>query len=227
MWVPWVPRPNDRLLDYPGRAWMLEVVGRLKDGVSLEQARARMGQIHATLQTQYPTFLNERAIITTSLADALIGSVRPWMLLLLTAVGVLLLITVRERRQSAARAFDRASARWRDPYRARRDTRAPRSRDALRERGALDGRDDGGRAHRHLGRRARQGQPPCRHSARDGDCDRPARAPDRRRRRHRDDDADWSSCRRFALRAAISRRSLARPHARKPVPPRAGAPRSL
>ena len=93
MWVPWVPRPNDRLPDFPGRAWMLEVVGRLKDGVTLDQARARMGQIHATLQTQYPTFLTERAIVTTSLADALIGSVRPWMLLLLTAVGLLLLIT--------------------------------------------------------------------------------------------------------------------------------------
>ena len=93
MWVPWVPRPNDRLPDFPGRAWMLEVVGRLKDGVTLDQARTRMGQIHATLQTQSPTFLTERAIVTTSLADALIGSVRPWMLLLLTAVGVLLLIT--------------------------------------------------------------------------------------------------------------------------------------
>jgi predicted permease len=93
MWVPWVPRPNDRLLDYPGRAWTLEVVGRLKDGVTLDQARARLEQIHATLQTQSPTFLAERAIVTTSLADALVGSVRPWMLLLLTAVGLLLLIT--------------------------------------------------------------------------------------------------------------------------------------
>ncbi|HKW01432.1 MAG TPA: ABC transporter permease [Vicinamibacterales bacterium] len=93
MWVPWVPRPNDRLPEYPGRSWMLEVVGRIKDGVTFDQARAQLQQIYTTLQTEDARFLGERTIVTTSLADALVGSVRPWMLLLLTAVGVLLLIT--------------------------------------------------------------------------------------------------------------------------------------
>jgi putative ABC transport system permease protein len=73
-------------------AIFLEVIGRLKPGVSIEQAQADMGGIMGRLQQAYP---NPNAGIGIRLAGAreeLVGDLRPTLLVLLGAVGCVLLI---------------------------------------------------------------------------------------------------------------------------------------
>ncbi|MGH9937148.1 MAG: ABC transporter permease, partial [Blastocatellia bacterium] len=70
----------------------LKVVGRVKPGVTLEQATAEMTAIQAGLQREYPkTYANSNVIIRR-LQDHFAGSVRPALYLLLVAVGFVLLI---------------------------------------------------------------------------------------------------------------------------------------
>ena len=73
-------------------AIFLEVLGRLKPGMSLGQAQADMGAIMGRLQQEYP---NPNAGIGIRLAGAqeeLVGDLRPTLLVLLGAVGFVLLI---------------------------------------------------------------------------------------------------------------------------------------
>jgi predicted permease len=74
------------------RSFALQVVGRLKPGVSLDTARARMEQIHQGLAAQFPAWFPNRGIEVTDLRESLIGEARSWMLLLIGAVGFLLLL---------------------------------------------------------------------------------------------------------------------------------------
>ena len=69
-----------------------EVMGRLRPGTSLEQARADMGTVAARLSAQYPD-TNERVKTRLMpLRDHYVGDIRPLLLLLLGACGLLLLI---------------------------------------------------------------------------------------------------------------------------------------
>ena len=68
------------------------IVGRLKSGVTLAQARADMESIAQNLAAIYPQADKGLGITLVPLKEDLIGSVRPWLLLLLGAVGFLLLI---------------------------------------------------------------------------------------------------------------------------------------
>jgi len=96
----------------PGRSYFLNVVARLKPGVSLEQARARMEQITAGLATAHPTWFTDRGIATVTLHDYIVGAnVKSWMLMLLGAVGFVLLIACVN---VANLMLARASARSRD-----------------------------------------------------------------------------------------------------------------
>jgi putative ABC transport system permease protein len=58
----------------------LDVVARLKDGVSLEQAQAEMEGIAARLEQQYPVNTGRGANIFP-LHDEVVGAVRPALLL--------------------------------------------------------------------------------------------------------------------------------------------------
>jgi putative ABC transport system permease protein len=74
------------------RIQSLDVVGRLKNGVTIEQARARIDQITSPLLTQYPDWFAGATIAVRPLRDSIIGSTRRWMLMLLGAVALVLLI---------------------------------------------------------------------------------------------------------------------------------------
>lgn len=70
----------------------IRVIGRLKDGVSLEQAQTEFSSIAADLDRQYP-ILNEGELITVNSAlEDLVGQIRPALAVLLGAVGFVLLI---------------------------------------------------------------------------------------------------------------------------------------
>ncbi len=74
-------------------AHLLQVVARLKPGVGLAQAQADMGRINANLKAQYPetnTHFGGARVVPE--LDLLVGNVKPALLVLFVAVGLVLLI---------------------------------------------------------------------------------------------------------------------------------------
>jgi len=70
-----------------------QVIGRLRDGVTLAQARADVGAIASRIVAQYGTGeYSMRGVAISSLQDSLTGSVRPALLILMGAAGFLLLV---------------------------------------------------------------------------------------------------------------------------------------
>lgn len=74
--------------EHPG----IYAIARLKPGVTLAQAQSEMKAIGTRLAKQYPTSNSEHSISVDSLLNAIVGDVRPSLLLLLAAVGIVLLI---------------------------------------------------------------------------------------------------------------------------------------
>ncbi len=68
------------------------VVGRLKPGVTLDLARSDVARIMASLAVEYPEANAGNGAVVDSLYETLVGGVRPKLLFLLAAVGVVLLI---------------------------------------------------------------------------------------------------------------------------------------
>ncbi len=93
VWVPFVPPPDARIRgnDY---GYYLEVIGRLRDGVSLARAQARMDQITAELAAQTPRWFEDRTPKVERLQDYFTQGVRSWMLMLLGAVCCVLLMAI-------------------------------------------------------------------------------------------------------------------------------------
>ncbi len=92
VWVPVATTAADRSRQ-TGRNYTWGVVGRLKQGVTVEQARADLQRINTRLAAEYPAWFPRGAeVVVMPLRDALVGSVRAWMLLLLGAVGCVLVI---------------------------------------------------------------------------------------------------------------------------------------
>jgi putative ABC transport system permease protein len=87
----WIPRElEERLPSRTAHNW--SVVGRLRDGVSLAQARSEVRTLARRLLTEHgeKTWMADAAILT--LRDQLVGGTRPVLLLLLAAVVFLLLV---------------------------------------------------------------------------------------------------------------------------------------
>ena len=71
--------------------WM-RVVGRLRDGVSVDRASADLAAIMRRLAAQYPETNAGRAAYAVSLREEIVGPVRPLLLALGGAVGLMLLV---------------------------------------------------------------------------------------------------------------------------------------
>ena len=75
---------------------LTQVIGRLKPGVTLEEARADLTELSKRANSEIPaTFLQMREgmqVQTVWLHDKLVGDVRPTLMILLIAVGVVLTV---------------------------------------------------------------------------------------------------------------------------------------
>jgi putative ABC transport system permease protein len=89
IWVPLAPNATYRA-DFHG----LEVVGRLVSGTSIEQARAEMTAIAKALELERPERNRGWGARVVSLHDDTVGKVRPSLLALWGAAGLLLMIAV-------------------------------------------------------------------------------------------------------------------------------------
>jgi putative ABC transport system permease protein len=85
--------PGDQPITEERGTHLLRALGRLKPGVSVEQARADLDVIAAALAKQYPdtNTTNRRAFVRPAL-EALVGDSRTPLLILLGAIGLVLLI---------------------------------------------------------------------------------------------------------------------------------------
>jgi putative ABC transport system permease protein len=88
IWVPLALSPQRK---QARGAFSLKAVGRLKPGVTIEQARADMGAIATRLQEQYPNMAGY-GVNLVPLHEQVTGKVRPALLVLLVAVAFVLLI---------------------------------------------------------------------------------------------------------------------------------------
>lgn len=91
VWVPFVTASEER-----GRGnspeYHLQVIGRLRDDVSLERAQTEMDRITATLAAEAPRWFEGRISRVIPLHNEVSRGVRRWMLTLLSAVGFVLLL---------------------------------------------------------------------------------------------------------------------------------------
>jgi len=84
LWTPLVVDPK------PGQGWLYTAIGRLKPGVSIDQARAETKAIAQRLQPREPHAAESAGVL--SLHESVVGQIRPSLYVLLGAVGFILLI---------------------------------------------------------------------------------------------------------------------------------------
>src|SRR5580693_5631409 len=70
----------------------MKAIGRLKPGVTAEQARAEMNSIANQLAEAYPVADKDSGITVMSLKQSMVGEIEPFLFVLLAAVGFVLLI---------------------------------------------------------------------------------------------------------------------------------------
>jgi predicted permease len=87
----WLPMAYNSRFAANRTAHVLGVVGRLKAGITFAQAQAEMNTIGARLEQEYAENKGER-IIVNPFVNEVVGDVRPALLTLLGAVGLVLLI---------------------------------------------------------------------------------------------------------------------------------------
>jgi putative ABC transport system permease protein len=88
MWVPMVIDPGDLNRSFN----FLYALGRLKQGVSREQAQNEMSLIASQLQQQYPATNAERGVRVVALHKQIVGNIESYLYMLFAAVGFVLLI---------------------------------------------------------------------------------------------------------------------------------------
>jgi putative ABC transport system permease protein len=91
LFVPAMFRAEDRVRG-GSRNFNWSVIGRLKPGVSVEQATEQMSALMASIDEQHPKWGPGRRARVVPLHEHLVGKVRGWMLMLLGAVVLVLLI---------------------------------------------------------------------------------------------------------------------------------------
>ena len=88
----WVPNAFSQAEQQDRWAHFLDVMARLKPGVTLSQAQAQMSTIAARLQQQYPASNTDVGSEVVPLHEHVVGDIRPALLIFLGAVGLVLLI---------------------------------------------------------------------------------------------------------------------------------------
>src|SRR6476661_2641931 len=76
-----------------GAGWGLDAIGRLKPGVTLQQAREDMERVSRDLTAAYPDVNSNKKANVLSLKDEMVGNMRPILFVLLGAVAFVLLIS--------------------------------------------------------------------------------------------------------------------------------------
>jgi predicted permease len=93
IWRPFAPTPEERVITPEGgRASYLRLIGRLKDGASLEQARADVERVFGALAAEHAGMYADVQPRTELLFDTLTDRVAGWMQLVLAAVAALMAI---------------------------------------------------------------------------------------------------------------------------------------
>ncbi len=92
VWLSMMRRSNNPAWMDRSHHPMIYVWGKLKPGVTVEQARAEMKGIAARLEKTYPETNGQETAVVTPLLDNLVGKYRTNLGLLLGAVGLVLLI---------------------------------------------------------------------------------------------------------------------------------------
>jgi predicted permease len=88
----WVPLAQNQFASSARQVRLLSVAGRLNDGVQTSQANAEMTAIAQRLENEYPDSNRGVSLRLVPLHDQVTGKVRPALLLLFGAVGLVLLI---------------------------------------------------------------------------------------------------------------------------------------
>jgi predicted permease len=89
LWVP-IAFTNEELRERGSH--FLDVIARIKTGVTLKQAQAEMETIAARLAKQYPRSNTRLGATVTPLHEEIVGDIKPALLILAGAVGFVLLI---------------------------------------------------------------------------------------------------------------------------------------
>src|SRR6059058_2457218 len=89
LWVP-IAFPSEEAAQRGNH--FLEIIARLKPGVTLKQAQAEMETISARLAQQYPDYNTRIGAVVVPLHEQVVGDIKPALLVLLGAVGFVLLI---------------------------------------------------------------------------------------------------------------------------------------
>lgn len=82
-----------RFYNQRNAGWGLDGIGRLRPGVTLQQAREDMARVSHELAVAYPDIDTARAANVISLKDEMVGDMRSILIVLLVAVGFVLLIS--------------------------------------------------------------------------------------------------------------------------------------
>jgi putative ABC transport system permease protein len=89
----WVPLEfSEEELATQRGAHYLQVIARLAPGVTMEQASTHMAALARVLELRYPDTNTGYSAVVVEMREALVGNVRPALLILLGAVGFVLLI---------------------------------------------------------------------------------------------------------------------------------------
>ncbi len=88
VWIPLQADPNSK-----NQGHYLAVAARLKPGVTIEQARAEMKLAGERFRRMYPEWMGKKeTVAVTPMRDSLVRNVKPALLILMGAVGLVLLI---------------------------------------------------------------------------------------------------------------------------------------